>query len=71
MTEPTKELVKSLAAANGLEIPDERLELVLRQYERFMRTMAELDTLPLPRETEPAILYSLTPPAATPPESGR
>jgi len=66
----TKEFIQSLAAANGLTIPEERLELVLRQYESFMRTLGEINSLPLPREAEPAIVYSLQqqPPAA--PASG-
>ena len=66
----TKEFIRTLAAANGLTIPEERLELVLRQYESFMRTLEEINLLPLPREAEPAIVYSL--PSATPaaPASG-
>jgi len=62
----TKEFIRTLAAANGLTIPEERLELVLRQYESFMRTLGEINSLPLPREAEPAIVYSLPqqPPAA-------
>ena len=55
----TREALKALAAANGLDIPDERLDLVLRQYENLNRTLSRLETLPLPREAEP---LSLAPP---------
>jgi Asp-tRNA(Asn)/Glu-tRNA(Gln) amidotransferase C subunit len=55
----TREFIKTLAAANGLTIPEERLEVVQRQYESFLRTLAEIQQLELPRETEPSILYTL------------
>jgi len=58
----TREALKALAAANGLDIPDERLDLVLRQYESLNRTLARLDTLSLPREAEPAHVFPLAPP---------
>jgi len=57
--EITKDFVKTLAAANGLAIPDDRLEVVQRQYESFLRTLDEIQQLELPRETEPSILYTL------------
>jgi len=57
--EMTKDFVKTLAAANGLAIPDDRLEVVQRQYESFLRTLDEIQQLELPRETEPSILYTL------------
>lgn len=49
----TPEFLKALAAANGLKIPDERVPLVLREYESLMRALAELNQLTLPREIEP------------------
>jgi hypothetical protein len=55
----TKDFIRALAAANGLTIPEERLDLVLREYESFQRTTAELNTLPLAREAEPAVIFSL------------
>lgn len=55
----TRDFIQSLARANGLEIPEERLELVLRQYQNFLRTLEELDSLPLGREAEPATVFSL------------
>jgi Asp-tRNA(Asn)/Glu-tRNA(Gln) amidotransferase C subunit len=57
--EITKDFVRTLAAANGLAIPDDRLEVVQRQYESFLRTLDEIQQLELPRETEPSILYTL------------
>jgi len=64
----TKEFIRTLAAANGLTIPEERLELVLRQYEAFLRSLRAINSLSLPMETEPAFLFSLPsqPPPAAP-----
>ena len=55
----TRDFVRTLAGASGLRIGDERLDLVLREYESFLRTLEELNTLPLAREAEPAIIFSL------------
>jgi hypothetical protein len=55
----TREFIRTLAAANGLTIPEERLEVVQRQYESYLRTLDEIQQLDLPRETEPSILYTL------------
>ena len=57
--EITKDFIRTLAAANGLTIPEDRLDVVQRQYESFLRTLAEIQELELPRETEPSILYTL------------
>jgi hypothetical protein len=57
--EITKDFIRTLAAANGLTIPDERLDVVQRQYENYLRTLGEIQSLDLPRETEPSILYTL------------
>lgn len=56
----TKELIQSLAMANGLQIPEERLELVLRQYQSFLRTLEQLDSLALEMEAEPATVFSVS-----------
>ena len=53
MKDVTPQLLKALATANGLTIPDERIPLVLREYESLLRALAELNQLPLPREVEP------------------
>ena len=47
MPQPTKELVRALAEANGLTIPEERVELVLRQYENLLRNLEAINSLPL------------------------
>jgi len=57
--EITKDFIRSLAAANGLTIPEERLDVVQRQYESFLRALEDIQQLELPRETEPSILYTL------------
>ena len=64
MQSMTRETLKILAAANGLRVPDERLNLLLREYESLMRSMEELNTLPLSREAEPASFSSLAVPSA-------
>ena len=67
MQELTNEIVRALAAANGLAIPDERLDLVRRQHDQYLRTLGEIATLPLPREAEPRPLVPVSPaPAPTP-----
>jgi len=58
MAEITKDILKSLALANGVEIPDERLDAVLKQYEEYLKIIAQWDSLPLARESEPEIIYS-------------
>lgn len=63
MQNVTNELVKALAAANGLTISEDRVDLVREQYESYLRTLAELRTLPLPPATEPAFFPPLTPAA--------
>jgi hypothetical protein len=57
----TKELLKSLAQGNGVNVPDERLDAVLKQYQSYLEILARLDSLPLSREAEPEIIYSLRP----------
>ena len=64
MQSMTRETLRILAAANGLRVPDERLNLLLREYESLMRSLAELNTLPLSREAEPASFSSLAVPSA-------
>ena len=59
MAEVSKEMLKSLAAANGVDLPDARLDAVLKQYQQYLKTLEELDSLPLSREAEPEIKYSL------------
>ena len=55
----TKDFIRTLAAANGLTIPEERLDLVQRQYESYLRTLAGIEQLELPADTDPSILYTL------------
>jgi len=51
--------IKNLAEANGLTIPEERLEAVLQQYQSFLRTIERMDAVLIEREIEPAIDFSL------------
>ena len=68
MQEMTRETLRILAAANNLRVSEERLDLVLREYESLLRSLAALDALPLPREAEPANVFSLP---SAPPSDGR
>ena len=71
MQEITTQFIRTLASANGIQIPDDRLELVRAQYETFIRTLAEINSLEVAQETEPAILFSLMPPAPGRADAGR
>ncbi len=73
MQQSTKDFIRTLAAANGIQIPEERLEPVLRQYDSFMRTLEEINSLPLPAESEPAFVFTLPlqPPAAPATDRGK
>ena len=71
MPDVTREFIRTLAAANGFAIPEERLDLVRLQYQGFIRSLAEINALPLPRETEPSITYSLAPPMVPPSGGGK
>jgi hypothetical protein len=51
--------IKTLAEANGLSIPEERLDAVLRQYQSFLRTIERVDAVSVEKETEPAVDFSL------------
>jgi hypothetical protein len=59
--------IKTLAEANGLSIPEERLDAVLRQYQSFLRTIERVDAVSVEKETEPAIDFSLE---SIPPPTG-
>jgi hypothetical protein len=69
--QPTIDLVRALAEASGLAIPEERLELVLRQYESFRRSLDAIDSLPRPVEVEPAFTFSLAAPPLEKPDRRR
>ena len=62
--EVTKDTIKTLTQANGLPMPDERLEGVLHQYQNFMRLIARLDAYELKMDEEPQTVFTLVPDAA-------
>lgn len=66
-----RDTIRTLADANGLPIPDERLDLVLRQYLAFLRTIEKIDTVVHSREAEPAIVFSPTGVVGAPDVPGR
>jgi hypothetical protein len=55
----TKQTIQSLAAANGLALPDGRLDRVLKQYQIYLRLVERLDAYPLPMESEPSTVFTL------------
>jgi hypothetical protein len=55
----TKDVIKSLAQVHGVNIPDDRLDSVLKQYQNYLETLRRLESLPIGREAEPEIIYSL------------
>ena len=71
MEDVTREFIRTLAAANGITLPEDRLELVRVQYQSFLRGLVEINSLPMPPETEPSIMYSLAPPAASLSDPGK
>jgi len=69
--EITKDTIKALAIANGLDIPDARLDRVLKQYRSFMEALARVDAFKLPMEAEPQITFTLAPDAQAEPNAAR
>jgi hypothetical protein len=63
--EVTKDTIKTLAQANGLPMPDERLERVLHQYQNFMRLIERLDAYELKMDEEPQTVFTLVPDASS------
>ena len=64
--EITRETLQALAAANGLSLPEKRLERVWKQYQIYLRLLARLDAFDLKMEAEPQTIVTLLPEA--PPE---
>jgi hypothetical protein len=62
--------IQTLAEANGLTIPDERLDLVLRQYESYLRALETIDSVDQKRELEPVIDFSVDEATQRPPMPG-
>ena len=52
-------MVRALAEANGISIPDDRLDIVLKQYQAYLDLLEQLDTFLLSREAEPAVKFEL------------
>ena len=71
MQEITPEFIRSLAAANGITITDDQLEPVRKQYESFLRTLTQIEAVPLTPEVDPAVIFGLAPAAMTTPGNGR
>ena len=68
MSQVSGAFITTLASANGIDLPEERVELVRREYENLMRSLAILDGLSIPGGTEPAIGQSLAPSCITEPD---
>lgn len=61
-----KETIRALALANGLTLPEDRLEIVLKQYENYLQLFARLDSWALEMAAEPATTFTLVPDAPGP-----
>ena len=48
-----KALIRTLAEANGISIPDDRLEVVLKQYQTYLGLLNQLESFRLAQEAEP------------------
>ena len=59
-------IVRALAEANGISIPDDRLEIVLKQYQTYLELLSHLDTFVLSREAEPSVKFELPTGGAAP-----
>ena len=63
-------VIRALAEANGISIPEDRLEIVLKQYQIYLGILNQLDSFLLDREAEPAVKFEL-PTGGTAPAPGR
>lgn len=52
-------LIRTLAEANGISIPDNRLDIVLEQYRTYLELLNHLDTFLVSREEEPSVKFEL------------
>jgi len=52
-------MVRALAEANGISIPDDRLDIVLKQYQTYLELLSQLDAFLLSREAEPSVKFEL------------
>ena len=59
--EVNKETIRTLALANGIHLPDTRLERVLKQYKNYLQLLARLDSFELKMDAEPATVFRLAP----------
>ena len=54
-----KTFIRALAEANGIAIPEDRLEIVLKQYETYLQLLNRLDSFLLDRGAEPSVTFAL------------
>jgi len=59
MAEVDKALIQTLAEANGISIPEDRLEVVLKQYQTYLGLLNQLEAFPLAQEAEPSLTFQL------------
>ena len=55
----SKESIRALAGANGLTIPEDRLEAVLKTYQGFLDLLERLNAFPIDNGVEPMTTSSL------------
>jgi len=57
MAEVDKALIQTLAQASGISIPDDRLEVVLKQYRTYLGLLNQLESFTLKQEAEPSVTF--------------
>jgi hypothetical protein len=56
-----KQMMKAVAAVNGMTLSDERIERDLAQYKSLLAAMERIQRVELPLHAEPATAVSLKP----------
>ena len=59
MADVDKALIQTLAEANGISIPEDRLEIVRKQYQTYLDILNQLEAFPLAQEAEPSLTFIL------------
>ena len=57
MAEVDNALIQTLAEANGISIPEDRLEVVRKQYQTYLDILHQLESFPLAQEAEPSLTF--------------
>jgi hypothetical protein len=56
-----REMIRTLSQVEGINLADERIELVLPSYRNLLVAVRALEAVPLPVEMESAHIFDLSP----------